>query len=91
MRDFIEYQEKIDQQIRKQFGFNTEVLSHNVPITATEVLMRQQAYEPIIEKMRKIIYKLYIDPMGVKIVRMYNMYEGRKRTDRYILKMIKTM
>lgn len=61
------------------------------PTTVQEVLLRQKFYEPLIEKMRKIIYEIWIDPMGVQIVRMYWKYEGNRRVDRYILKMIKTM
>ena len=60
-------------------------------ITATEVKMRQELSDDILNEIRSLICDVWLGPMYTHIFSMYNIHEGRKRIDRYASKMIKTM
>ncbi len=61
------------------------------PTTHWEVEMQQRLANMGLVKMRTAFHNTWIRPMYIHLFRMYNMYEGRKRTDWYWLHIIKTM
>ncbi len=63
----------------------------NIPVTATEVRLRQKEYNIYLGKLIDHAHKTWIAPTLRRIIKMYWTWEGGKRTNSYILKTIKTM